>query len=312
MAKKIYRVKNWSTYNKNLIQRGSITFWMPQDVSEIWYCSTIVKKKGGQLKYRDSAIMICLTIREVYKLTLRAAQGFIQSILNMNDFGLQCPNYSIISRRAQNLEVKIPRLPANGPINVVIDSTGFKVYGEGEWKVRQHGYSKRRTWVKLHVAINPKTHEVISEAITSNKTTDDKAFPDILKKIERPINAFATDGAYDKKDCYAAINAKGALPIIPPRKDAKIRKDPELIVRNFVIEYIRRLGDDENARKTWKINSGYHMRSIAENSMFRLKQIFSPTLKSRKPETQKAELKIRIAALNKMTFSGMPESYKVT
>jgi hypothetical protein len=311
VAKQIYRVKNWPTYNKDLIQRGSITFWMDQNISESWYCNVSVKKKGGQFQYSDSAIIMCLTIREVYKLTLRASQGFIQSILNMSYPGIKCPNYSIISRRTQKLEVEIPRLPVHGPIDVVIDSTGFKVYGEGEWKVRQHGYSKRRTWVKLHVAANPNTKEIISEAVTSNRITDSKAFPNIFKKIDRPMNAIAADGAYDKKDCYAVINARDTIPIIPPQKNAKVRNDPELSVRNFCIEYIRHLGNDEEARKKWKIESGYHMRSIAENAMFRLKQIFSPALKSRKPKTQETGLNVRIAALNKITFSGMPESYRV-
>lgn len=311
MAKQIYRVNNWPTYNRNLMQRGSITFWMDKDVTKKWHSNTSIKKRGGQFQYSDSAIMVCLTVREVYKLPLRAAQGFIQSILNMKYPGVKCPNYSIMSRRAQNLKVEIPRLPVHGPIDVVIDSTGFKVYGEGEWKVRQHGYSKRRRWTKLHIAVDPNTKEIVSEVVTSNKITDSKAFPSILKKIGRPMNTIAADSAYDKKDCYACINARGAIPIIPPQKNAKVKNDPELKVRNFCIKYIRRLGNDEEARRKWKAESGYHMRSIAENEMFRLKKIFSPTLKSRKLKTQEVELSIRIAALNKITFSGIPESYKI-
>jgi len=209
------------------------------------------------------------------------------------------------------LEVKIPRLPSKGPIDVVVDSTGFKVYGEGEWKVRQHGYSKRRTWTKLHVALNPQTKEILSTIVTSSKIHDSKAFTSMIQKIDRPINRVACDGAYDTKECYVAIGDKEAIPIIPPQRNAKISDDPGLIIRNFCIEYIHKSGNNEDARKKWKTDSGYHMRSIAENAMFRLKTVFSPSLKSRKAENQKTELVIRIAALNKMTLSGMPQSYRV-
>lgn len=311
MAKQIYKLRNWSEYNKNLVERGSINFWFPEETTMCWYHNSATKQKGGQLIYSDLAIITCLIIRSRYDLTLRETQGFVQSILGMNNIGIKCPDYTALSRRAQKLDIEIPRLKGVGPIDVVVDSTGFKIYGEGEWKVRQHGYSKRRTWTKLHVAINPKTHEIVSGVVTSSKVTDDKALPEILDHIARPINTVATDGAYDKKDCYIAINAKNATPIIPPRKDAVVSNDPDLIIRDFAVEYIRRLGNDEDARKKWKQNSGYHMRSIAETGMFRLKKIFSNQLRSRKPKTQEVELKARIAILNRMTFNGMPDSYRV-
>lgn len=312
MAKQKFKVKNWSKYNKSLVNRGSITFWIDKNLPTFWTCNVVVKKRGGQTTYSDKAIMICLTLREVYKLTLRQAQGFVQSILNMNSFNLKAPDYTSLSRRAHDLEVKIPRLPSKGPIDVVVDSTGFKVYGEGEWKVRQHGYSKRRTWTKLHVALNPQTKEILSTVVTSSKIHDSKAFTSMIQKIDRPINRVACDGAYDTKECYVAIGDKKAIPIIPPQRNAKISDDPGLIIRNFCIEYIHKSGNNEDARKKWKTDSGYHMRSIAENAMFRLKTVFSPSLKSRKAENQKTELVVRIAALNKMTISGMPQSYRAT
>ena len=311
MAKQKFKVKNWSEYNKSLVNRGSVTFWMDKNLPTFWICNVAVKKRGGQTTYSDKAIMMCLILKEVYKLTLRQAQGFVQSILNMNSFDLKAPDYTSLSRRAQNLEVKIPRLPSKGPIDVVVDSTGFKVYGEGEWKVRQHGYSKRRTWIKLHAAINPQTKEFLSTIVTSSKIHDSKALASMIKKIDRPVNRVACDGAYDTKECYIAIDSKKAIPIIPPQRNAKISSAPDLLIRNFCIEYIHKLGNNEDAREEWKTDSGYHMRSIAENAMFRIKTIFSPSLRSRKANNQKTELDIRIAALNKMTLSGMPQSYKV-
>jgi hypothetical protein len=309
MAKQIFKLKNWSMYNKSLVERGNVNFWLPENIGNKWSHNIVIKQKGGQKKYSDLSIMTCLIIRTIFNLTLRSTEGFVQSILDINYTGLKCPDYSIISRRAQSLDIEIPHLPKNGPIDVVIDSTGFKIYGEGEWKVRQHGHSKRRSWTKLHIGVNPKTHEIVSGVVTSNKTTDDKVLPKILKNIDFHVDSVIADGAYDKKDCYDFIKYIGAIPIIPPRKDAVISNDCKLIVRNFIIEYINRLGGGNNAKKTWKVNSGYHKRSIAETAMFRLKQIFPDRLKSRKLNTQEVELKIRIAALNKMTFNGMPDSY---
>lgn len=312
MAKSIYKVRNWSEYNKSLIKRGSINFWFPQNMIECWKSNNFVKQRGGQEKYSDIAIRTCLIIRSRYNLTLRATQGFVQSFFEIQNIDLKVPNYTRLSRRAKNLNIEIPKSKKNESINVVVDSTGFKIYGEGEWKVRQYGYSKRRTWTKLHIGVNPQTHEIVGGIVTSCKTTDNLALPEVLNQISQPICAIALDGAYDKKNCYKIIKEKGALPIIPPRRDSVIKDDPILDIRNFAINYIKQHGDNQEARKKWKIDSGYHMRSIVETAMFRLKTIFPNKLQSRKFDTQKTELKIRMVILNKMTINGMPDSYKVS
>jgi hypothetical protein len=311
MTKQIFRVRNWGEYNKALVNRGSITLWFPENFEKNWCYRSPVKLRGGQKKYSDMAITLCLIFRGKYGLTLRETQGFVQSIFDMKQMDLNCPDYTSICRRAQEIDIEIPRSVVHGSIDVVFDSTGFKIYGEGEWKVRQHGYSKRRTWVKLHIGVNPKDHTIVAEEVTSNSVTDDKVFSRLLEQIPHTINSTPLDGAYDKKGCYIAAHNKGAIPIVPPRKDAVISNDPDLVERNFAITYIKKHGGGEEGRKMWKIASGYHKRSIAETAMFRLKQLFSDRLKSRKFLNQTAELKVRIAILNKMTLHGMPDSYCV-
>lgn len=190
----------------------------------------------------------------------------------------------------------------------MIDSTGLKVYGEGEWKVRQHGYSKRRTWRKLHLAVCPDSHEVVFEVITDNKTPDSEVYPKFLEKAPKSVERTYGDGAYDKEKCYKANHKHGSKPIIPPQKNAVIRKKPppHLNERNHSIIEIIGLGGDQTARKLWKKLKNYHRRSLAETAIYRFKQLFGNNLRSRERSRQRAEVRAKCEALNIMTRLGMP------
>ena len=193
-----------------------------------------------------------------------------------------------------------------------MDSTGLKIYGEGEWKVRMHGVSKRRTWRKLHIGVNPDDGEIQAVILTENSVSDDAAVAILLEQIEQEIITFGADGAYDKRKVYDSLNAHSpdANILIPPRKNARIWKHgnskAERLKRDENLRAIRKDG-----RKEWKQNSGYHQRSLVETSMFRLKTIFSDNLSARLLETQTTQALVRCVALNKMTHLGMPQSYKV-
>jgi hypothetical protein len=208
------------------------------------------------------------------------------------------------------VEVEMPVTPSEGAIHVVVDSTGVKVYGEGEWKVRQHGVDKRRTWRKLHVGVNEATGEILAAVASTNNLSDDEAFADILDGVEEKIEQVSGDGAYDKRKCYDEIAARGAKATIPPRKDAVMWKgDPEtgeVHSRNRVLARI-----DEVGRQQWKQESGYHRRSLAETTMFRFKTIFGGTLRRRLFDNQAVELFLKCAALNRMIQLGKPNSYKL-
>ncbi|MBV5347007.1 IS5 family transposase [bacterium] len=308
--KALYRVKNWSDYDKALVQRGSITFWMSDDFEKTWLYAG-EKQRGSQFEYTDQAVLMMLTVKEVFDLTNRSVEGFVRSLFRMMKVNLPVPDHSTLSKRGKDLKVSLPKKIGQS-LNIVMDSTGLKIYGEGEWKVRMHGVSKRRTWRKLHVGANPEDGEIQAALLTENNVSDDQAVEKLLEQIEQTIIDFAADGAYDKRKVYDSLNAHSPAVniLIPPRKNARIWKHgntkTERLKRDENLRAIRKDG-----RKEWKKNSGYHVRSLAETTMFRLKTIFGNDLSARLLETQTTQALVRCAALNKMTRLGMPQSYKV-
>lgn len=308
--KRLYRVQNWSDYENALVQRGSITFWMSEEFEKIWLY-TGKKQRGSQFDYSDKAIEIMLTLKEIFHLPNRSVEGFVRSLFQMMKIDLPVPDHTTLSKRSKTLKVKLPKQSA-GSLNVVLDSTGLKVYGEGEWKVRKHGYSKHRTWRKLHLGGNPDNGEILAVVLTGNNISDDTVVKEMLTQIEQALLACAADGAYDKRKVYDALNEHSPEVdiLIPPRKNAHIwqhgNSKEERLKRDENLRYIRQHG-----RQQWKDNSGYHIRSLAETFMFRLKTIFGENLSTRLLETQMTQARTRCAALNKMTHLGMPESYLV-
>jgi hypothetical protein len=304
-----YRVRNWAAYNTALVDRGNLTVWVDEEALQAWQY-TGPKQRGAQYIYAEAAIQCVLTLRAVYHLALRAAQGLAGSVLALLQVSLPVPTYSTLPRRGARSEIKLLKLPSSGPVHLVLDSSGFKVYGEGEWKVRQHGWSKRRTWRKLHLAVDEATGEIVAAVASEAGVTDDDVVPDLVGQVDRPIQQVSADGAYDKRKCYEALEPTGATVTIPPRRDAKIwhhgNNTGEPWQRDANLRAIRRLG-----RKRWKRESGYHRRSLAETAIFRLKTLFGPTLRSRNFAQQATELFLRATALNRMTQLGMPDSYPV-
>lgn len=305
-----YRIRNWSEYNAGLKQRGSITFWFDESVLEQWIVPNLSGKPGASLLYSDLAILTMATVKAIYRLAGRQCQGFLESIFALMGIDLSVPDHSTLSRRVGKLQVALPVLPKGGARHVVVDSTGVKVYGEGAWKTRQHGISKRRTWRKLHLGVDEATGEILAAVVTPNDFHDGEVLNDVLEAIADPVEQVSTDGAYDHRHCYDEIAAKGAKAVIPPRKDAVIwqhgncKGKPH--PRDENLRSIRKQG-----RKRWKQDSGYHRRSIAETTMFRFKTIFGGNLSARKFDNQAVELFIKCAALNRMIQIAKPDSYKV-
>jgi Transposase DDE domain len=306
--KAVYRIRNWAEYNQALVRRGSLTVWVDQESLDAWGYQGPAQW-GGQYVYSDAAIQCLLTLRAVFHLPLRATQGMAASVFGLMGLDLEVPHYSTLSRRAAALEVDLAR-KSKGPLHLVLDSTGLKVYGEGEWKVRKHGYSERRTWRKLHLAIDAESHEIQAVAVTEARVDDAGEVDHLLKPIDRPVASAAADGAYDKRKVYRALEPRTARILIPPRRNARIWRHGNSsgppLARDENLRHIRRVG-----RKAWKRESGYHTRSLAETGVFRLKTIFGGHLASRRPERQAAEGAVRCRALNIMTRLGMPDSYKV-
>lgn len=306
--KNTYRVKNWPEYNRSLVNRGNLTIWFDEDSVASWANQKRSGRRGRVQTYSDQAIECALTIRSLFSLTLRKTQGFLEGMKMTMDLCIDIPDYTTLSRRAANLRVNLGNIKWDRPVNILIDATGLKVYGEGEWRMRTHGKSTRRTWRKMHVGIDRDTHEITCISLTKSNVHDSKQTKNLLAEIEN-IATVTGDKGYDNKNAYDPIAAKDARAIIPVRSGAALKQknvgwgDVE---RNRIIKETHCLGKD-----VWKYGSGYTRRVLVETAIGRYKQTLGARLHSKKLENQQTEVRIGAKILNKMTHLGMPESYKV-
>ena len=249
------------------------------------------------------------TLQEIYHLPLRQTEGLLKSILTLLHVALPVPDYSTLSRRRATLEVALPRPRGTEALHVVIDSTGVKVFGEGEWKVRQHGYTYRRTWRKVHVGVDEARGEIVAAVGTTNNYSESQILPDLLAQVEEDISQVSGDGGYDRRNCSEAIRPRQAQATLPPQHGAKIWQHgttkADRVARDETLRRIRPVG-----RAAWKRESGYHRRSLAETTMGRLKGIFGARVGARSFSGQAAQVLVRCATLNQMILLGMLDSYK--
>lgn len=305
-AKTTYRITNWSQYNESLVRRGDVTIWFDEAVIAAWKHENAERKVGRPFVYSDLAIESLLALRELFRLPYRQTEGLGRTLVRLLGADVAVPDFTSLAKRAGKTKVALPSgTAADGPIDVVVDGTGLKVYGEGEWKVRQHGVGKRRTWRKLHLAVNPETHEIVAQTLTDNGVHDADQVEPLLEQVDGKVRTLYGDGAYDQWKVYQGLDKRGVDAIIPPRKNARIKQhgnsaaDP--LPRDECVRQIRRDG-----RKAWKQSIGYHRRSLAETAVHRLKQCFGGTLKNRKLENQITEVALRCKLLNLFVTIGMP------
>jgi hypothetical protein len=308
--KAIYHIRNWSAYDRALVQRGSLTVWISEEALTAWGYQG-PRQRGAQFDYSDQAIEAVLTLKEVFHLSNREAEGLVRSVFALMQVSLAVPDHSTLSRRGRTVHIQLPKR-ARGPLYVVMDSSGLKVYGEGEWKVRQHGWSKRRTWRKMHLSVDAASGEVQAAMLSTAGVSDAEMVEPMLAQIDEPLARVAADGAYDKHPVYASLHARApaANIVIPPRHNARIWQHGNTHApphpRDEALRFIRVHG-----RQHWKEESGYHQRSLAETAVFRFKTIFGDHLSTRLLATQATQFGARCRALNIMTHLGMPDSYKV-
>ncbi len=299
-----YKITNWRTYNESLMRRGDITFWFDEDVIAAWEHDNDEPKVGRSFTYSDLAVECLLALRELFRLPYRQTEGLGRSLVKLMQAEVAIPDYSSLAERAAKLSISLSVTARKGPIDVLVDSTGLKVFGEGEWKMRKHGKGKRRTWRKLHLTVNPDTQEIEAEVLTENSGHDADQVDDLLDQVHGPIDAFYGDGAYDQWKVYDSLSERKIQPTIPPRRNAKIKLHGNArqtaLVRDEAIRGFRRVG-----RKQWKKDIGYHRRSLAETAMFRIKCCFGDKLKNRELPNQRAEVRIRSRILNRSTQLGM-------
>jgi hypothetical protein len=285
-----YKTLNWPAYNKALKRRGSLSIWF--DPTMIWEAEP-TGKRGRQPDYSDAAIQTCLTMKVLFGMALRQTTGFVESLLRLIDLDWAVPNFSTLSRRQKCLKVDIPYRASQGPLHLLIDSTGIKVEGEGEWNARKHGGAKRRVWRKVHLGIDEQTLEIRAVEVTSSDIGDAPMLPELLSQIppDEEIASVTADGAYDTRKCHDAIADRGADAVIPPRKNAKPWKADSAgaAARNEALRASKHLG-----RALWRRWSGYHRRSRAETKMHWVK-LPGQRLMARDFDRQVAEFQVRAA-----------------
>jgi hypothetical protein len=266
-------------------------------------------KRGRQQSFSDAAIQTCLTMKVLFGMPLRQTTGFVQSLLQLVGLDWTVPDFSTLCRRQKTLNVSISYRGGTGPLNLLIDSTGIKAEGEGEWNARKHGGPKRRIWRKIHIGIDEGTLEVWAVEVTGSNVGDAPVLPVLLEQVpsDEKIGFVTADGAYDTRKCHEAIAARGAAAVIPPRKNAKPWKptSPGAVARNEALRASKYLG-----RAIWRRWSGYHRRSRVEAKMNCIK-LLGQSLMARDFDRQVAELQVRITVLNGYTALGIPVTVAV-
>ncbi|ARU01051.1 IS5 family transposase [Yoonia vestfoldensis] len=301
-----YKTRNWAEYNHSLKQRGSLSIWFDPEMS--WEAEAS-GRRGRQKTYSDAAIQACLTLKVLFGLPLRQTTGFVESLLKRVELDWSVPDFSTLCRRQKTLSVAIPYKGSAGPLHLLVDSTGIKAEGEGEWNARKHGGPKRRLWRKIHIGVDEETLEIRAIEVTSSSIGDAPMLPDLLSQIppDQELGSVTADGAYDTRKCHDAIAARNAHAVIPPRKNAKMWK-PDTAgakARNEAVRSSKYLG-----RALWRNLTGYHRRSRVETKMHCVK-LLGQRLSARDFDRQVAEIQIRAAILNGFTALGIPRTVAV-
>ena len=301
-----HRTTNWKSYNDALRRRGSLLIWLDKEM--VWRAPK-AGSNGRPPVFSDGAIQFCLMVKVLFGLPLRQTIGMVASILSMAELDWPVPDFSTLSRRQKTITVQIPSRRAAGPLNLLVDSTGIKFLGDGEWLARKHGSHRRRQYRKVHLAMDTATGDVRAVAFTSSDKGDSPVLPDLLDQFppDEQIGTVTGDGAFDTRRCHTAILERGGTAVIPIRRNGRRWKEdgPAAKARNDILRATQRLG-----RAIWKRWSGYHARSRIEARMRCLKS-FGERIASRDPDRQTAEIHIRVALMNRFNALGTAEIERV-
>ncbi len=289
-------------------QRGSLTVWFTDEAIAAWKAEPRTTR-GGQPRYSGLAIATALTLRSLFRLALRQTEGLIGSIIALLGLDLAVPDHTTLSRRAETLELARPR-SGSGPVHLLVDSTGLKLCGSGEWLLEKHGTKTRRDWRKLHIAVDADTGQIAAGALTTSDVDDASQVGALLDQVDGQVASFTADGAYDQDRVYGEVTARHpeASVIVPPRSSA-VPSDtaataPTRRDRNLQIIAAR-------GRMAWQKASGYHWRALVEADISRLKRVIGDGLRSRSDRRRATEVAIAVNALNRMLELGRPEYLRI-
>ncbi len=315
IPRQTHKVTNWPAYEAGLRQRGSLTVWFTDEAVQAWVAEPRTTR-GGQPRYSALAILTALTLRAVFRLAYRQAEGLIGSIVALLGLTLRVPDHTTLSRRSATLAVPRPPRPGTGaggeaePLHLLVDSTGLKLCGPGEWLVEKHGTRTRRSWRKLHLGIHADTGQIIAASLTAKEVDDGAEVGTLLDQVDGEVAAFIADGGYDQDNVSAAVAERPpeAAIIVPPRTTAVPSETAEAAPtqRDRHLQHIA-----EHGRMAWQKTSGYARRALAEAAIGRWKQVIGDGLRAHTDERRATEVEVAVYTLNRMLDLGCPKYVRV-
>ncbi len=300
-----YHVRNWASYDRALVRRGDITIWLSPAAIAAWEPNG-AGTRGAQRKYSDLAIETALTLRLLFHLPLRQAEGFLSSVFVLMGLDLRSPDHTTLSRRGQHLDLPLRHVPRRAGLHLIIDSTGLSIVGQGEWAAAKHGGRGTRGWKTLHLGVDH-TGMIVAHALREATVDDATTGVALIEAVNDDITRVTADAAYDTVAFYEAAGARGATLVVPPAKTARVsRRRPRSRARDRTITTVKHIG-----RRRWKKTSRYHQQARVENAFFRYKAIIGDGLRARTPGGRTTEVVLACNMLNAMTAMGRPASYAI-
>ena len=298
-------------YDAALRQRGSLTVWVTDEAIAGWRAAPRTTP-GGQSWYSTLAILTALTLRAVFRLALRQTEGLIGSIIGLLGLALSVPDPSTLSRRAKTLQVPRPQPRRDGePLHLLVDSTGLRLCGAGEWLLEKHGTKTRRSWRKLHIGVDADSGQIVAASLTAKEVDNGAEVVSLLDQINGVVASFTGDGGYDQDRVYANVAERypKAAVVVPPHVTA-LPSDTAKTAPTQRDRHLQQIA--EHDRMAWQKASGYTTRARAEAAIDRFKQVIGDALRSRTDERRATEVDTAVHALNRMMELGRPIYVRTT
>ena len=309
------KVVNWREYDESLRRRGSLTVWFSDAAIRAWKALPR-PGRGGRPEYSDLAILTALTFKAVFRLAYRQTEGVIGSVISLLGLALAVPDHSTLCRRAETLEVPRPKPHGAGaaggtePLHLLVDSTGLKLIGAGEWLVEKHGTKRRRSWRKMHLGVDADTGRIVAVSLTERDEDDAAQIGPLLGHVAEPVASVTADSAYDRERVYAGVAERHpeAAVIVPPCSTAVPSATAETAPTRRD-RHLRLIA--EKGRMGWQKASGYNARARVEAAISRYKRVLGDGLRSRTERRRAVEVDVGVLALNRMLDLGRPNYVRV-
>src|SRR4051794_39994068 len=284
--------------------------WFTAEAVEAWAAEPRTTR-GGQPWYSALAVLTTLTLRAVFRLAYRQTEGLIGSVIGLLGLALRVPDHTTLSRRAATLEVPRPRSGSAGagadsePVHLLVDSTGLRLCGAGEWLLEKHGTKTRRSWRKLHIGVDVGSGQIVAASLTAKEVDDGAEVGPLLDQVTGAVASFTGDGGYDQDRVYASVAERypEAAVIAPPRATA-VPSDTAETAPTQRDRHLQQIA--EHGRMAWQKASGYTTRARAEAAIGRFKQVIGDGLRSRTDDRRATEVDVAVGALNRMMELGRP------